>query len=43
MWPQRLTDYGHLEQAFDTSRTTHYLYEPNSFVPLMQVGYAGGA
>ncbi|TDR25234.1 RHS repeat domain-containing protein, partial [Hydromonas duriensis] len=27
---------GQLEQAFDNSRTTHYIYEPNSFVPMMQ-------
>ena len=32
---------GQIEAAFDNSRTTHYIYEPNSFVPMIQASRAG--
>jgi YD repeat-containing protein len=30
-----------IEAAFDTSQTTHYIYEPNSFVPMLQASRKG--
>ena len=30
-----------IEAAFDTSQTTHYVYEPNSFVPMLQATRKG--
>jgi RHS repeat-associated protein len=32
---------GQIEAAFDNSRTTHYIYEPNSFVPMIQASRQG--
>ena len=32
---------GQIEAAFDNSRTTHYIYEPNSFVPMIQASRPG--
>ena len=32
---------GQIEAAFDSSQTTHYIYEPNSFVPMIQAKSTG--